>query len=121
MTVRRILLGIISLGAILSAAGCSGKATPTKMENAVKADRAISQTIMDRISKDVALSDNSQTFQVLTVKGQTTLYGVVNNELERSHAEQIATDTKGVTGVTSRIRLANQPVQTASTSTNIEY
>lgn len=120
MTVRHILLGIMSLGVVLGTAGCTAKARPTPMENAARADRAISQTIMDRISKDVALSDNARTFQVLTVRGETTLYGVVNNELERSHAEQIASDTQGVTGVTSRIRLANQPVQTAATQNQIE-
>jgi osmotically-inducible protein OsmY len=116
MMLRQIMLGLASLSVILGAAGCSEKAVPTPMESSVKQDRDISETIMDRINKDVALSDKSRTFQVMTVKGDTTIYGVVHNELERSHAEQIAADTKGVRSVTSRIKLANQPVPTAQTA-----
>jgi osmotically-inducible protein OsmY len=116
MILRRIMLGIAGLSVALGAAGCGEKIAPTPMEASVGKDRDISETIIDRINKDVALSDNSRTFQVMTVKGDTTIYGVVNNELERSHAEQIAADTNGVRSVTSRIKLAHQ-APPASTQT----
>jgi osmotically-inducible protein OsmY len=109
----------MGLGVVLSLSACSEKGSLTPMESSVKKDRDISEAIIDRFNKDVALSDNAPTFQIMTVKGETTIYGVVNNELERSHAEQIASDTKGVTSVTSRIRLANQPMETASAESEV--
>lgn len=111
---RRLMLGTTSLCIVLSAAGCAEKAAPTPMEQSVRQDRQISETILSEIKKDIALSDDIDNFQILTVKGEAMIYGVVDTELERSHAEQIATEVEGVRGVTSRIRLANQPVQTAA-------
>ncbi len=115
MIERRFVLGAISF--ILAAAGCAEKANPTAMESYVRKDRAISDRIMDAIQKDVALSDDAPNIQVLTVNGESTLYGSVDSELERSHVEQIAADADGVRGVTSRIKLSDQKVRTASRTT----
>lgn len=114
MIQRRFTLGILSFSIVVATAGCSEKAVPTPLESAVQKDREISETIMSRIDKDVALSDDKGNFQVMTVNGETTIYGVVDSELERSHAEQMATEVSGVKAVTSRIKLKNQQVQTAS-------
>lgn len=116
MIQRRFLLGLMSLGVILSAAGCAEKAVPTQMESAVRQDRDISEAIIDAIKKDVALSDDAPNFQVLTVNGEATVYGVVDSELERSHAEQIATEAKNVRGVTSRIKLKTQQATNIKTA-----
>jgi osmotically-inducible protein OsmY len=114
MMLRRLMLGFTTLCIAAAATGCAEKTTPTPMEQSVQQDRAISERVLNNIKKDVALSDDIDNFQVLTVKGEAMIYGVVDNELERSHAEQIATEVEGVRGVTSRIRLSNQPVQTAA-------
>lgn len=118
MIQQRVRLGLSALGIMALLAGCAEKAIPpSPMEASVRQDKQISDTVMDRIKKDVALSDDSNSFQVMTVKGEATIYGVVDSELERSHAEQIVADTHGVKGVTSRIKLVTEApsVQTAST------
>ena len=116
---QRLMLGLIGLGIVAGLTGCAEKAVPpSPMESAVRTDKQISETILDRYKKDVSLSDDIDSFQVMTVKGEATVYGVVDSELERSHAEQMVVDTKGVKGVTSRIKLVTEaaPVQTASTA-----
>lgn len=120
MIQQRLMLGLIGFGIAASLTGCAEKAIPpSPMESSVRTDKQISENILDRYKKDVSLSDDIASFQVLTVKGEATVYGVVDSELERSHAEQIVVDTKGVKGVTSRIKLVTEApaVETASSGT----
>lgn len=111
MIFRRSIYGLIAVAVAVSASGCSNNQSKTDevkltaMESVVKHDHEVADKIMDKISNDVMLKSKAESFQIMSVRGDTTIYGVVNSELEREHAERIAQETPGVKAVTSRIKL----------------
>ena len=123
MIFQRSIIGLVAVVTAVAATGCASheeQLKSTAMEDAVNRDRAIATNIMNKLNSDVMLKKRVNSFQIMTVRGETTVYGVVNSELEREHAEEIAQDTDGVKSVASRIKLSTDAPpaqQTASATT----
>ena len=97
---RLILASMLGVATVLAATGCAVTDRQSSVGQYVD-DATISTRVKARMAADPEVS--AMRIQVETLNGTVMLSGFAKNSLEKSTAENIARDTKGVKSVRNEI------------------
>lgn len=102
MKKMRTVCGSVRLGICATALVFAG-ALACHAQNP-RSDAAISNEVQTQLALQQDLAGAK--IEATALNGEVTLTGTVPNEKARSHAEDVAEDVKGVSGVQNRLRVA---------------
>ena len=86
----------------------SGETKTSGDQSNTSADLQITQAIRRGLMKDEGLSSDAKNIKIITVNGQVTLRGPVNNAEEKTKIEQLAKSAAGGAQIVDQLDVKNQ-------------